>query len=101
MRELTNLIFCHVVGDFVLQDDFIAKTKGDNWYHLIVHCILYVLPFRVIYGFGYRLLALFISHLVIDALKARYHKIGYAYDQFLHYFAAFSLYSPMGFWGIR
>lgn len=43
------IIFCHLVGDYVLQSDFIAKTKGSNWYHLFVHCGLYI--FAVLYSF--------------------------------------------------
>ena len=34
MNKLILLVFCHLVGDYVLQNDFIAKTKGSNWYHL-------------------------------------------------------------------
>lgn len=26
-----KLIICHLIGDYVLQNDFIAKTKGENW----------------------------------------------------------------------
>ena len=44
------IMFCHLVGDYVLQNDFIAKTKGTNWYHLFVHCTLYILPFYVAFG---------------------------------------------------
>lgn len=45
MNKLILLVFCHLVGDYVLQNDFIAKNKGSNWYHLFVHCALYCLPF--------------------------------------------------------
>lgn len=31
MNKLILLVFCHLVGDYVLQNDFIAKTKGSNW----------------------------------------------------------------------
>lgn len=44
-ETLFKLVMCHLVGDYVLQIDFIAKTKGENWYHLLVHCLLYCLPF--------------------------------------------------------
>lgn len=90
--ELSNLIICHSVGDYVLQTDFIAKTKGENWYHLFTHCILYLLPFRIVYGGDWRLVVLFVSHVIIDALKARYKAISYTHDQLLHYFVAVCLY---------
>lgn len=92
MTALITIIFCHLVGDYVLQNDFIAKTKGENWYHLFVHCALYCVPFAVVYGIDYKLLALFVSHLIIDALKARYKMISYANDQILHYLIALVLY---------
>ena len=49
MNEFFTIVFkllvCHLIGDYVLQTDFIAKTKGENLYHLIVHCVLYTVPF--------------------------------------------------------
>lgn len=50
MNNVIHLILCHLVGDYVLQCDFIAKTKGSNLYHLFVHCALYCLPFVLLYG---------------------------------------------------
>lgn len=46
-----RLVLCHLVGDYVLQSDFLAKTKGESWYHLLVHCLLYCLPFYLAFGF--------------------------------------------------
>ena len=89
---MIDWIFCHLIGDYVLQIDFIAKTKGENWYHLLVHCLLYILPFRIVYGADWRLIPLLITHIVIDALKARYKKLTYIQDQVLHYATAFLLY---------
>lgn len=85
MIKLIILIYCHLLGDYVLQSDFIAKTKGKNWYHLIVHCALYCFPFFVFFGSTWHLLFIFITHMIIDALKARYNKISYVTDQLLHY----------------
>lgn len=85
MIKLITLIFCHLIGDYVLQTDYIAQTKGTNWYHLIVHCMLYCLPFFVIYGLTWQLLFIFVTHMVIDPIKARYNKINYITDQLLHY----------------
>lgn len=44
IEKIVILIMCHLIGDYVLQIDFIAKTKGQNLYHLFVHCALYCLP---------------------------------------------------------
>ena len=82
---LIKLVLCHLVGDYVLQNDFIAKTKGENIYHLLVHCVLYCLPFLICFGFVWQLAVVFVTHIVIDILKARYKKINYTTDQVLHY----------------
>ena len=74
-----------MIGDYILQSDFIAKTKGENWYHLFVHCVLYIVPFYICFGTVWQLAAIFIAHLIIDPLKARYGKINYWQDQTLHY----------------
>ena len=82
--RLVIILACHFVGDFVLQTDYLAKTKGENWYHMFIHCFLYAMPFLLTFWFDWRLLILFVSHFIIDTLKARYHKIGYLLDQVLH-----------------
>ena len=80
------------MGDYVLQCDFIAQTKGKNWYHLFVHCALYSLPFYLCFGIDWKLAVLFATHIAIDPLKARWNKITYTQDQVLHYVIAFILY---------
>lgn len=82
---MIELIMCHLIGDYVLQVDFIAKSKGDNLYHMFVHCALYCVPFYFIFGVSFKLLFLFVTHVIIDSLKARYKMIDYKTDQILHY----------------
>lgn len=79
------LIYCHLLGDYVLQCDYIAQTKGKNWYHLLVHCALYTFLFYFLFGLNWQLAVVFVTHIIIDALKARYKKINYVTDQILHY----------------
>ena len=87
LHTLLILVFCHLVGDYVLQSNFLATTKGENWYHLFVHCALYCLPFFILFGATWQLAFIFASHLVVDPLKARYNKISYPVDQLCHYLA--------------
>jgi hypothetical protein len=88
IETILKIIFCHLVGDHVLQLDHIAKTKGSDWYHLLVHCFLYILPFYIVFGYDVRIWVLLITHIIVDALKARYHKINYVSDQVIHYIVA-------------
>lgn len=85
IEKLFILIICHVLGDYVLQIDYLAQNKGRNWYCLVVHCLLYLLPFYFFFGFVWQLIPVFVIHVVVDALKARYKKINHATDQVLHY----------------
>lgn len=90
---LYKAVVCHLIGDYLLQSDFLAKTKGSNYYHLIIHCILYTVPFMIVFGYDtYSLAILYFSHFVIDVLKARFKLINYVWDQFLHYMIIFILY---------
>lgn len=84
IKKLYELLVYHFIGDYVLQIDFLAKTKGSNWWHLIAHCVLYSVPFSVAFGIDWRIAVIVGSHIVIDALKARYKKINYLTDQMLH-----------------
>ena len=83
------IVLCHLIGDYVLQVDFIASTKGKNWYHLFVHCALYCVPFLIVFGWTWQLAVIFVTHMIVDPLKARWNKITYTQDQFFHYMIAF------------
>lgn len=84
IERLYLVLICHAIGDYVLQSSFLADTKGSNWWHLIIHCILYSVPFYICYGINVELGILIVTHFIIDALKARYREISYATDQILH-----------------
>lgn len=96
LETIFQIIIAHLIGDYVLQSDFIAKTKGSNWYHLFVHSALYVVPFYILFGFdldGFKLGVLLGHHFIIDALKARWGRINYTVDQVCHYLMAVLLYA--------
>ena len=84
IKTIYKIFVCHFLGDYVLQTDFLANTKGKNWWHLVAHCFLYTAPFAVVFGLDWRIIFLFATHIVIDAMKARYKKIDYFTDQILH-----------------
>lgn len=85
LNTVIKLILCHLLGDYVLQNDFIANSKGSNLYHLFVHCLLYCLPFYVVFGLTWQLIPVLVLHNVVDLLKARYKLIPYWLDQAIHY----------------
>ena len=69
--RIYKLFACHMLGDYALQSNFLAKTKGENWWHMVVHCALYTVPFAIVFGFDWRIFWLLLSHALIDAMKAR------------------------------
>ena len=73
------------MGDYVFQSSFLASTKGENWYHLFVHSLLYSLPFALCFGLNWRIPYIACTHFLVDAFKARWHWIGYAVDQAVHF----------------
>lgn len=38
---ILKLLFCHLFGDYVLQTPYLAETKGQNGYHMFVHCTVF------------------------------------------------------------
>lgn len=91
IHSLLKIIFCHLVGDYVLQSEYLAKGKVHDMYLLLVHCVLYCLPFYLVYGFTSHLAILLIMHIIIDLLKCM-GKIDIVKDQALHYALAILLY---------
>lgn len=87
IETMLPLLYCHFVGDYVLQSDFIARTKGRNWWHLLVHSVLYSLPFYLTMGPCWQHGVIIITHFLVDAGKARHHFFSYTEDQLLHLLA--------------
>lgn len=88
---LLKIIYCHVLGDYVLSSNYIQTTKYENFYHLIIHCILYTIPFYFCFGLDKKLLIVFLTHIFIDFAKIK-NEINYVYDQILHYIVVLFLY---------
>lgn len=78
-------IASHFIADFGLQNEWIGNRKGKSWeimtYHVLVYCSLFLLLGATIF----QLAILFITHFIIDSMKARYHIIKSIWvDQILH-----------------
>ena len=73
--ELVVLLTAHLLGDFVLQNDFLAKNKGNNIFIMCIHCYLWSIAIFVgfiILNLNIGLLTflfLFITHFIIDQWK--------------------------------
>ena len=84
---------CHFLGDYVLQTNMLARTKGKNAWHMIAQCFLYTVPFAIHFGLDLKIPYIFVTHVVIDTLKAKYHVISYTFDQAFHIVILIMLYT--------
>lgn len=86
LEALFYCIIFHILGKYVLQEFYTIFIKSKSWYHLLIHCILYVLPFVLYFGiyecFWY---FLFIPHLVIYICKIKIEIIDDFTDKLLHF----------------
>jgi hypothetical protein len=62
-----SLLVSHLVGDFLLQNDWMAMNKKKRAVPLTIHCLVYTSCIWLIGGLGgLPLLFVFLSHLLID-----------------------------------
>lgn len=63
-------ILLHLLGDFFLQNDWMATNKAtysrEGWIACIIHCLLYAIPFGICYGNAYIFLLVLITHFLVD-----------------------------------
>jgi hypothetical protein len=72
-----ELLLCHLVGDYVLQSDWMALEKTKKTIPAIVHAFVYTLPFCVLTQSPGAIAFILFTHFLIDRWRlARY--VGYA-----------------------
>lgn len=107
MSLFDALFVAHLIGDWILQNDWQAKNKNKSWWALISHVLIYhiLILLVLLYFVGPQpavyvaVVLLAISHLVLDRqatiiwLMQRFHNSGngaperwlmVAFDQALH-----------------
>lgn len=92
---LCILLFAHMLADFPLQGDYIAKFKNPEWYKernwieerwwyiMSAHCMIHAGFVGLITGIWQLGAVEFVWHFIIDLAKCK-GKIGYMTDQTLH-----------------
>jgi hypothetical protein len=77
MMNLLWILFAHFIGDFALQTEYMAKTKGLFWVFMFAHSAIYTgivmiafqyagLPSASLFGMS---IVIFVSHYCVDMLK--------------------------------
>ena len=59
-------IYAHLIGDYILQNDFMAQNKKKSWKHCLLHVFVYMLPFLFcdISSLAFVLIA--VQHYILD-----------------------------------
>lgn len=66
-------LILHLLGDYVLQSDWMARNKRKLTLPCLAHCLVYTAPFVVLTQSGRALGIIFITHFLIDRFGlARY-----------------------------
>jgi hypothetical protein len=63
------LIVAHLLGDYVLQNHWMAVKKTGSWPIALLHTVLYTVPFLLIFGPSYALIPILVTHAVIDRYR--------------------------------
>jgi hypothetical protein len=92
-----SALFINYLLDYPLQGDFLSNNKGQSFYILFIHSVIWGLGLSIfLFHVGlfawWKMVFLVIGHFVIDGWKARghYKKMGltdrsaYLIDQILH-----------------
>lgn len=62
-------LICHLVGDYVLQTDWMARNKTSNFGVALIHALVYAAPFALITGATWAWVVIFGTHVVIDRYR--------------------------------
>lgn len=87
-----TLLFCHFLGDFVFQTDYIAKNKDPKvsgtsmaWYILFTHSFIHAGLVLLMTWYLEATAIMLVTHFIVDWLKIKGY-INFAVDQVLHIF---------------
>lgn len=59
-------LIAHLIGDFILQNDFMANHKKRNSWVCLLHVLLYVFPFVCLNMFWWQLVLIGVQHYIQD-----------------------------------
>ena len=62
-------LLAHLVGDYVLQSEWMAIKKTEKWWPAIVHGFVYAIPFLLITTSFWALAVIISTHIVIDRYR--------------------------------
>lgn len=67
------IILAHMVGDYVIQTDWMAQEKTKRWLPAVAHGVTYTLPYALVTQSIPALLIICITHIIIDRFRLAKH----------------------------
>lgn len=65
----------HMVGDYIIQNDWMAQEKTKRWWPAVIHGVTYTLPFLLVTQSLLALLVIASTHIVIDHYRLARHLV--------------------------
>lgn len=65
----------HIVGDYLIQSDWMAQEKTTRWWPAAAHAVTYGLPFVLVTQSAAALLVIVATHAVIDRYRLARHVV--------------------------
>lgn len=75
MSGLVGALLAHLVGDYLIQSDWMAKEKTKRWWPAIAHALSYGLPFLLVTQSPLALAVIVGTHAVIDHYRLARHVV--------------------------
>lgn len=70
-----GIILAHLVGDYVIQTDWMACEKTKRWWPAVAHGVTYTLPYLFVTQSPWALLVIAGTHIVIDRYRLARHVV--------------------------
>lgn len=68
-------LLAHLVGDYLIQSDWMANEKTKRWWPAVVHAVTYGVPFAFIVPSVTAWLVIVVTHAVIDRYRLARHVV--------------------------
>ena len=65
-REIMHWIYAHLIGDYIIQNDWMATNKKSSDLHCFIHVITYMIPFAFCGLRWWQFLLIAIQHFIGD-----------------------------------
>lgn len=70
-----GIILAHLVGDYLIQSDWMASEKTKKWWPAIAHGLTYTIPYLFVTQSPLALAVIAVTHILIDHWRLARHVI--------------------------